>query len=162
MGNHVARREVVVRRGRVAMSRRHDKRGSPRWKLAHWFCGTLVAPGGRLDRARQCRILDHLPELADIVTRIVSIGIPNLQELVEPFVMFRVLLSVIRRGEADQIDDVRLRRSAQGGKGHRCVQMVAGVVEQIVQKIEDMESLPLGRGLLGRLRILFERPRQGD
>jgi hypothetical protein len=162
MRNHVPRWEIVVRRGRIAMSRRHDKRSFSRRTLAHWFRGTLVAPRGRLDRARQCRILDYLPELADIVTRIVAIYIPDLQELVEPFVMFRVLLSVIRRGEADQIDDVQLRRSAQGGKGHRRVQVVAGVVEQIVQEIEDMEPLPLGRGLLSRLRILLERPRQGD
>lgn len=133
MRNQVASWKIVIRRRRVAMGRWHHEWCISRWKFIHRLRAVLLGANGRLDRTGQRRILHHFSELVHIVTRIVAMGIPNIQKLIESSMVLWVFLSIVGRRETKQIDNIWLQGSGQGGESDGGIQMVFGVVIQVVQ-----------------------------
>lgn len=129
MRNKVAGGEVVIRHGGIPMSGRHDERhgssiGSLRSTLA-----TLLCINGGFHSARQGRIFDHFPELVDVVGTVVAVLAPYIQELLQPSMMFGVLLSIVRCRITHELDDIRLQGTTQRRKSNCSVGMILGVME---------------------------------
>lgn len=103
------------------MRRRHDE-----WYLfsrdlflVHCVGIVILHANGRLHWTRHGRVLHHLPQLADIVCTVISILRPDIQKIIEPSVVFRVLLPIVRRSVTQQVNDIGLTGAGQGRKSRR-------------------------------------------
>lgn len=109
------------------MSRRHNEGG---------FSGRISIHRLLLNSHRAGnRGPDHLLQLANIFTRVVSVRLPDFQQLIKPSMVLGVLLSVIFRSETKQLDKIRLQRCAQGRERRCSVRVVFCVMQQVVQEI---------------------------
>ena len=78
----VACGEVIVRSRWVAMGRWHDERYILARKPVGRVRVTLFDVNRGLDRTRQRRVLDHLPQLVDIVAAVVAMLLPYIQQCI--------------------------------------------------------------------------------
>lgn len=153
MRDHVSSGEVVVWGRRVSMRRWHDERRTFPSRLGANHITVIVAvfhTNRRLDRTRHSRRLHHLPELVDIVCPIVAMLCPDIQKLIQSTVVLGVFLSIVGRSVAQQLDDKRLTGTGQGRKRRWRVSMILGMVEQIVEQVQNMQSFPLSRSIRAR------------
>lgn len=87
------------------MGSRHDEWGIlPGVFLRRVQVAGLDVHGG-FDWPGYSRVLHHLSKFAHVVAAIVSILLPNIQQLVQPSMVFGVLRPVVRRRVPEQLHD---------------------------------------------------------
>lgn len=90
-------------------------------------------------------MLHHLPQLVNKVGTKVSVLGPDIKQIIESAVVSGIFLSIVGCSMAEQVHHVWLYGPAHRGEGGIAIQVVLGVVEQIIQKIEYVELPTLRR-----------------
>ena len=88
-----------------------------------------------------CGILDRLPQFIGIVPGIVTVLLPQVQQLQNLAVVFRTISE--RRGAPQEIHQYRLELAAD----RRIARSILSMIKAIVEEVKEMEALSLDRGI---------------
>ncbi len=69
--------------------------------------------------------------------------LPYIQQFSQPFMVFRVFLSIVGRRVAQQFHHMRLQRPAESRERSRRGVVVFRMMEQVIQEVQYMQPLPL-------------------
>lgn len=143
MWQKIAGRKLMIWCGWVTMSCRHHVRH------ILWNCLRLnfrFLPN-RLQHILKIRVCHGFSQLVDIFLAVVAIVVPYIQQFLQTTVVLWISLLIKTGRKSIYLDQVRLQCARQRRKRRRAVQVVLGVVKEVVEQVDDVQSLPLGRWL---------------